>query len=148
MAMLTRPLGASIVRKSRYRGIADEDSGAGRRRTRTRARVETEAEFARGKNLVRPWERRHRRRCRVHSHGCRRRGRERSAGRKNSAGFDRRRPGIATGERANGCVPATKLGCCWSLPTSRAAGRRSEEHTSELQSHHDLVCRLLLEKKT
>src|SRR5437773_8089850 len=23
---------------------------------------------------------------------------------------------------------------------------RSEEHTSELQSHHDLVCRLLLEK--
>src|SRR6266540_4942052 len=36
---------------------------------------------------------------------------------------------------------------------SRASGRpafatsRSEEHTSELQSHHDLVCRLLLEKK-
>src|SRR5437773_7025431 len=30
----------------------------------------------------------------------------------------------------------------------RAALRdRSEEHTSELQSHHDLVCRLLLEKK-
>src|SRR5438132_6701834 len=32
-----------------------------------------------------------------------------------------------------------------------AAGRsdrtRSEEHTSELQSHSDLVCRLLLEKK-
>src|SRR5437773_6938758 len=26
-------------------------------------------------------------------------------------------------------------------------GGRSEEHTSELQSHHDLVCRLLLEKK-
>src|SRR5437773_6708913 len=24
---------------------------------------------------------------------------------------------------------------------------RSEEHTSELQSHHELVCRLLLEKK-
>src|SRR5260221_4830836 len=31
-------------------------------------------------------------------------------------------------------------------PTSRAASR-SEEHTSELQSHSDLVCRLLLEKK-
>src|SRR5471032_3460770 len=36
---------------------------------------------------------------------------------------------------------------------SRRRGRstrrtpRSEEHTSELQSHHDLVCRLLLEKK-
>src|SRR5882672_12112572 len=26
------------------------------------------------------------------------------------------------------------------------ANRRSEEHTSELQSHSDLVCRLLLEK--
>src|SRR5260221_1328143 len=29
----------------------------------------------------------------------------------------------------------------------RAIQRRSEEHTSELQSHSDLVCRLLLEKK-
>src|SRR5437667_11628552 len=28
-----------------------------------------------------------------------------------------------------------------------ATAHRSEEHTSELQSHHDLVCRLLLEKK-
>src|SRR5437667_6582436 len=28
-----------------------------------------------------------------------------------------------------------------------STGTRSEEHTSELQSHHDLVCRLLLEKK-
>src|SRR5215468_2468793 len=33
-------------------------------------------------------------------------------------------------------------------PKKCAVGdRRSEEHTSELQSHHDLVCRLLLEKK-
>src|SRR6266540_6314194 len=29
----------------------------------------------------------------------------------------------------------------------RVRSPRSEEHTSELQSHHDLVCRLLLEKK-
>src|SRR3712207_8011259 len=29
----------------------------------------------------------------------------------------------------------------------RPAGRRSEEHTSELQSRQYLVCRLLLEKK-
>src|SRR5438034_5156933 len=29
----------------------------------------------------------------------------------------------------------------------RAPDGRSEEHTSELQSHSDLVCRLLLEKK-
>src|SRR2546421_7917956 len=29
----------------------------------------------------------------------------------------------------------------------RGSSRRSEEHTSELQSRSDLVCRLLLEKK-
>src|SRR6476646_9368975 len=29
----------------------------------------------------------------------------------------------------------------------RRGRRRSEEHTSELQSHSDLVCRLLLDKK-
>src|SRR6266496_6709711 len=32
-------------------------------------------------------------------------------------------------------------------PLSARRGRRSEEHTSELQSRRDLVCRLLLEKK-
>src|SRR5947207_9913447 len=34
-----------------------------------------------------------------------------------------------------------KAALCW------AELSRSEEHTSELQSHSDLVCRLLLEKK-
>src|SRR5260370_20880131 len=34
--------------------------------------------------------------------------------------------------------------CCTGVPRSTA---RSEEHTSELQSHLNLVCRLLLEKK-
>src|SRR2546429_3740486 len=34
-----------------------------------------------------------------------------------------------------------------STTTSKARGRRSEEHTSELQSRLHLVCRLLLEKK-
>src|SRR5260221_2282883 len=33
------------------------------------------------------------------------------------------------------------------LGRAARAGHRSEEHTSELQSHSDLVCRLLLEKK-
>src|SRR5438034_2591314 len=33
------------------------------------------------------------------------------------------------------------------LPGSAPLWLRSEEHTSELQSHSDLVCRLLLEKK-
>src|SRR5438034_8069429 len=32
-------------------------------------------------------------------------------------------------------------------PSTTAQTDRSEEHTSELQSHSDLVCRLLLEKK-
>src|SRR2546428_1398913 len=42
-------------------------------------------------------------------------------------------------ERRRGAVPAGFSG---------ASGRqRSEEHTSELQSRSDLVCRLLLEKK-
>src|SRR5438034_3559958 len=31
--------------------------------------------------------------------------------------------------------------------TTPIGSQRSEEHTSELQSHSDLVCRLLLEKK-
>src|SRR5436309_9651986 len=39
---------------------------------------------------------------------------------------------------------ALKVGCGGSLGES---SRRSEEHTSELQSRENLVCRLLLEKK-
>src|SRR5438132_1719703 len=42
-------------------------------------------------------------------------------------------------------------GLCWHGAMKFRSGfrisRRSEEHTSELQSHSDLVCRLLLEKK-
>src|SRR5687768_17951144 len=41
-------------------------------------------------------------------------------------------------------------GCCGSQRTPKFSvtlGRRSEEHTSELQSRLHLVCRLLLEKK-
>src|SRR5437773_7766716 len=41
-----------------------------------------------------------------------------------------------------------KGGTCRILrPVKWPFSSRSEEHTSELQSHHDLVCRLLLEKK-
>src|SRR5260221_3629671 len=48
-----------------------------------------------------------------------------------------------------------RLGASCSPPGSSSStpsgaqkkARRSEEHTSELQSHSDLVCRLLLEKK-
>src|SRR5579875_4169800 len=35
----------------------------------------------------------------------------------------------------------------WPPPRAGSPRRRSEEHTSELQSHSELVCRLLLEKK-
>src|SRR3712207_7086198 len=35
----------------------------------------------------------------------------------------------------------------WAVLTTKSAKRRSEEHTSELQSRQYLVCRLLLEKK-
>src|SRR5437588_2411333 len=47
--------------------------------------------------------------------------------------------------RMIGCQPVGAN----SLEASLEAGavERSEEHTSELQSHSDLVCRLLLEKK-
>src|SRR5947207_3716683 len=40
-----------------------------------------------------------------------------------------------------------KSGCALSPSSSGPPAGRSEEHTSELQSHSDLVCRLLLEKK-
>src|SRR5206468_12767618 len=60
----------------------------------------------------------------------------------------RRRSGrqhVARSRAARGSHPACRR------PTGRDISRdvryRSEEHTSELQSRSDLVCRLLLEKK-
>src|SRR2546421_1158786 len=44
-------------------------------------------------------------------------------------------------------MPPLPLPRSWESSISLRAGRRSEEHTSELQSRSDLVCRLLLEKK-
>src|SRR5438034_3937427 len=40
-----------------------------------------------------------------------------------------------------------ELAAVGSRPVELPRATRSEEHTSELQSHSDLVCRLLLEKK-
>src|SRR2546430_7280573 len=45
--------------------------------------------------------------------------------------------------RRRRCVARARLG----VHADRATPRRSEEHTSELQSQSNLVCRLLLEKK-
>src|SRR5947207_6367322 len=44
------------------------------------------------------------------------------------------------------CLPPAGAKACAEGRIGRPAPR-SEEHTSELQSHSDLVCRLLLEKK-
>src|SRR5437773_4132804 len=44
-------------------------------------------------------------------------------------------------------VTVSAVALASSAPAAPARAARSEEHTSELQSHHDLVCRLLLEKK-
>src|SRR5438034_6806898 len=64
---------------------------------------------------------------------------------------------VPTGEKVPDAL--LKIGLCqqslgdgalakrtWQRPIFSSASR-SEEHTSELQSHSDLVCRLLLEKK-
>ena len=50
---------------------------------------------------------------------------------------------IETTEQIAQSASATEM----DSPEEQLTVRRSEEHTSELQSHHDLVCRLLLEKK-
>src|SRR5438132_7837390 len=49
-------------------------------------------------------------------------------------------PGMISTNAPNAVVVFT-------VPSYVAPISRSEEHTSELQSHSDLVCRLLLEKK-
>src|SRR5256886_12404262 len=43
--------------------------------------------------------------------------------------------------------PTGRPCCCRCWHRTSASRRRSEEHTSELQSQSNLVCRLLLEKK-
>src|SRR5256885_5700746 len=43
--------------------------------------------------------------------------------------------------------PLSRPWRCSSTPRARMSSARSEEHTSELQSPCNLVCRLLLEKK-
>src|SRR5260370_23332435 len=68
-----------------------------------------------------------------------------------------------TSRKSPSSAPRSARPCCSPQPTLKASPswprdscvtrsrsklpRRSEEHTSELQSHLNLVCRLLLEKK-
>src|SRR6267142_6157847 len=51
--------------------------------------------------------------------------------------------------RPPGCASARtrRAHACGTRSSATRARGRSEEHTSELQSHVNLVCRLLLEKK-
>src|SRR5438034_8191263 len=83
-------------------------------------------------------------------------------------GFARRRRWVAAGGTAAAINVSSGVGCLHRAPKGdtqmeaaafwkrvkhaaetdrKERERRSEEHTSELQSHSDLVCRLLLEKK-
>src|SRR5690625_5815209 len=57
--------------------------------------------------------------------------------------------GAGSNGLAQSChLHAQAVGCTGALcARRRVADRRSEEHTSELQSRGQLVCRLLLEKK-
>src|SRR5699024_12205856 len=56
--------------------------------------------------------------------------------------FIGRSKNVSPGEITPDWYPASTL-----APLTVDPGTRSEEHTSELQSRFDLVCRLLLEKK-
>src|SRR2546426_4389826 len=58
------------------------------------------------------------------------------------------RPALASAELATPGGLTRRAAVCGSPPPAGSASRRrSEEHTSELQSPCNLVCRLLLEKK-
>src|SRR2546427_6343343 len=78
-----------------------------------------------------------------------------------AVGQGRQYPHIAGADRVRqgGCLPVAAIDLeldrahtrqevrCRDLHRLRRAQMRSEEHTSELQSQSNLVCRLLLEKK-
>src|SRR5690348_17941746 len=58
--------------------------------------------------------------------------------------------GAAASRRSSSSTASATSSACSAVGTAcrrRPRGRRSEEHTSELQSPVHLVCRLLLEKK-
>src|SRR5699024_11702973 len=82
--------------------------------------------------------------------------------------FRSRPEGVGMRPSCTAATASSRSSTCWRAPGTRSAitprcstspsassigrsrtapGSRSEEHTSELQSRFDLVCRLLLEKK-
>src|SRR5438034_2711626 len=78
--------------------------------------------------------------ARGHERGRRQRG---TWGKENGPRSKNRGPNIAALAGITRDPPSPPCMCC----RTRSTSPRSEEHTSELQSHSDLVCRLLLEKK-
>src|SRR5438132_3839871 len=60
---------------------------------------------------------------------------------------------VCSSDLSSSCRTGSWVRCCGARVGGARSRRgacpptRSEEHTSELQSHSDLVCRLLLEKK-
>src|SRR5260370_29214571 len=54
---------------------------------------------------------------------------------------------LRSDEEDAGLLPAEPVGARFADESNDVVDNRSEEHTSELQSHLNLVCRLLLEKK-
>src|SRR5260370_24224019 len=63
-------------------------------------------------------------------------------------------PAPVASTNSSACVPGVAAAMGATMPAlvviatvAERGHRRSEEHTSELQSHLNLVCRLLLEKK-
>src|SRR5690606_41542260 len=56
-------------------------------------------------------------------------------------------PVASTSPSSASTHPGARVQPCWPPPTAAPSSSRSEEHTSELQSRENLVCRLLLEKK-
>src|SRR2546427_3652172 len=75
-----------------------------------------------------------------------------SAGRKKKVTPGNSLGSVARRRRTYSNVEVRRVGASWTTRSASAAFRvavppRSEEHTSELQSQSNLVCRLLLEKK-
>src|SRR5438034_7262496 len=56
-------------------------------------------------------------------------------------------PCVWTASASCGLLPSASSSVMFRGKFGTSLAIRSEEHTSELQSHSDLVCRLLLEKK-
>src|SRR5690606_42098641 len=67
--------------------------------------------------------------------------------RRSSDLFSRRRAGRRWRRCSRCCTPAASSATTAATKCPAVCTARSEEHTSELQSRENLVCRLLLEKK-